>query len=117
MKTWLVVAMMLGSTVDAMAVESYGDYRDYFDAKPAAVERTPRRASGTTHPLDTRRPGQEGRAEMYRYDDGGIGRTPDVRARSWDGLVRRRRALARDGGVAGRRHRARARSYRSVRHQ
>ncbi|WP_342108660.1 hypothetical protein [Methylobacterium sp. SI9] len=85
MKTWLVVAMMLGSTVDAMAVESYGDYRDYFDAKPAAVERTPRRASGTTHPLDTRRPGQEGRAEMYRYDDGGIGRTPDVRARSWDG--------------------------------
>lgn len=85
MKTLLAAAMVFGSTAGAMAVEPYGDYRDYFDAKPVVAERAPRHASKKAYPVDMRRHGRGDRVEMYRYDDGGIGRTPDVRPRSWDG--------------------------------
>jgi hypothetical protein len=85
MKTIFAVAMLFGSTFSAVAAESYGDYRDYFDAKAAVVERAPRRAPEKARSIDLRRHGQEERVEMYRYDDGAIGRTPDVRPRSWDG--------------------------------
>lgn len=85
MKTLLAAAIMFGSTVGALAGESYGDYRDYFDAKPVVAEHAPRRASKKAYPVDTRRHGHDERVQMYRYDEGRIGRTPDVRPRSWDG--------------------------------
>ena len=85
MKTLLAAALLFGSTVGAAAVESYGDYQDYFDAKPPIMRHAPRRPVQKTYPIDLRRHGKGNRVEMYRYDDGGIGRTPDVRPRSWDG--------------------------------
>ncbi|MCJ2015849.1 hypothetical protein MKK84_00140 [Methylobacterium sp. E-065] len=85
MKTLLAAVLMLGSTVGAMAGESYGVYRDYFDMKPAPIKRAPRSASQTPGPVDRRGQTKGDRVEMYRYDDGAFGRTPDVRPRSWDG--------------------------------
>ncbi|WP_267428250.1 hypothetical protein [Methylobacterium sp. GC_Met_2] len=85
MKMLLAVAMVFGSTVSALAGEAYGDYRDYFEAKPATIKRAPRSASETTDPVDRRGQTEGDRVEMYRYGDDGIGRTPDVRPRSWDG--------------------------------
>ncbi|MEE7505412.1 hypothetical protein ACLBXO_25415 [Methylobacterium sp. C33D] len=90
MKTLLAAALLLGSTVGAEAVEAYGDYRDYFDArpviaKPVIAKRAPRSASAKTDAAGGRRPADGDRVEMYRYDDGGVGRTPDLRPRSWDG--------------------------------
>ncbi|MCJ2088684.1 hypothetical protein MKK88_22280 [Methylobacterium sp. E-005] len=85
MKTLVAAAALLGSHVGALAVESYGDYRNYFDAKPAVVEHAPRSASRKRYGIDPRRHGTGDRVEMYRYDDGAFGRTPDLRPRSWDG--------------------------------
>ena len=85
MRTLLAAAMLFGSTAGAMAVEPVGDYRDYFDTKPVLVKRAPRRTSMKTYPVDMRRHAKGDRVEMYRYDDGGIGKTPDLRPRSWDG--------------------------------
>ncbi|MGU3418290.1 hypothetical protein [Methylobacterium sp. D54C] len=59
MKVLLAVAMLFGSTVGALAVESYADYRDYFDAKPVIASRAPRSVSERTYSVDTRRPGDE----------------------------------------------------------
>jgi len=85
MKVLLAAAVLFVSTVGATALESYGDYRDYFDTPPAPVKRTPRSAPEKAYPIDRRRHAKDHRVEMYRYDEGGIGRTPDVRPRSWDG--------------------------------
>ncbi len=91
MKTLLAVALFFGSTVGAMAVESYGDYRDYFDAKPVTVKRAPRSASKKTTPVDittdlsaVRRPADSNRSGMYSYDTGSK-LIADVRPRNWDG--------------------------------
>jgi hypothetical protein len=59
MKVLLAVAMLFGSTVGALAVESYADYRDYFDAKTVIASRAPRSVSERTYSVDTRRPGDE----------------------------------------------------------
>lgn len=85
MKTILAIMIVFGSGAGAMAVESYGDYRDYYEAEPVIVERAPHRASKKTYPIDRRRYGKAERVEMYSYDNGSFGRTPDVRPRSWDG--------------------------------
>ncbi|KZC01059.1 hypothetical protein AU375_02677 [Methylobacterium radiotolerans] len=59
MKALLAAAMFFGSTVGALAVESYADYRDYFDAKPVVRSRAPCSVSDGTYGVDTRRPGDE----------------------------------------------------------
>ncbi|SDN77574.1 hypothetical protein SAMN05216360_11158 [Methylobacterium phyllostachyos] len=99
MKALLAAAMVFGSTAGAMADESYGDYRDYFDAKPATVASAPRRAPKMTYPIDMRRLGPADRVERYGYENGGTGRTADVRPRSWDGgyVPMDPRAASRDG--------------------
>lgn len=91
MKTLLAAALLLGSTVGAMAVEAYGDYRDYFDSKPGTVKRTPSVGSKKTAPIDiatdlnaVQRPANGNRSEMYRYDNGSR-LIADVRPRNWDG--------------------------------
>ncbi|WP_426314160.1 hypothetical protein ACN9MF_24215 [Methylobacterium fujisawaense] len=91
MKTLLAVALFLGSTVGAMAVESYGDYRDYFDAKLVTVKRAPSVGSKKKAPIDiatdlsaVRHPANGNRCEMYRYDNGSR-LIADVRPRNWDG--------------------------------
>lgn len=85
MKTLLAATMLFGSTVGAMALGPYGNYRDSSDAKPAIEKRAPRGGSETAFPIDRRRHGKGDRVETYRYDDGGSGRSPDLRPRSWDG--------------------------------
>ena len=55
MKMLAAAAVFLGSTVGAMATESYTDYRDYFDATPAAAVRVPRGDARTMYGVDTRR--------------------------------------------------------------
>lgn len=91
MKTLLAAAILLGSTVGALAVESYGDYRDYFDAKPVTVKRAPSSVSRKTAPVDiahdlsaVRRPADGSRNGMYSYDTGSK-LIADVRPRNWDG--------------------------------
>ncbi|MGU3545038.1 hypothetical protein [Methylobacterium sp. A52T] len=59
MKALLAAAMFFGSTIGALAVDSYADYRGYFDAKPDVTDRAPRGASDGTYGVDTRRPGDE----------------------------------------------------------
>ncbi|MEE7450457.1 hypothetical protein MRF4_23100 [Methylobacterium radiotolerans] len=59
MRTLLVAAIFFGSTVGAMAVESYTDYRDYFDANSIVTDRAARGVSRKMYDIDTR-----------RYDDG-----------------------------------------------
>lgn len=91
MKTLLAAAILLGSTVGAMAVESYGDYRDYFDAKPVTAKRAPRSASQKMAPIDittdlsaVRRRADGDHREMYRYETGSR-LIADMRPRNWDG--------------------------------
>jgi hypothetical protein len=59
MKALFAAALFFGSTAGAMAVESYSDYRDYFDAKPAAADRASPRGfktkAYTADDVDTRR--------------------------------------------------------------
>ncbi|SFM68203.1 hypothetical protein [Methylobacterium pseudosasicola] len=40
MKTLFAVAILCGSTIGAMAADSYSDYRTYFDEKPVSSDRT-----------------------------------------------------------------------------
>jgi hypothetical protein len=75
MKTLFAAVLLFGSNVGAMAVESYADYRDDFDAKAMIVERAPRRGSEKAYRVDTR-----------RYDEGNSAPTTrDLRPRNWDG--------------------------------
>ncbi|KTS04226.1 hypothetical protein SB2_02415 [Methylobacterium radiotolerans] len=91
MKNLLAAAILLGSTVGATAVESYGDYRDYFDTKSVTVKRAPSRGFKKTAPVDiaadlsaVRRPTKGNRGGMYRYDHGSR-LIADMRPRNWDG--------------------------------
>jgi hypothetical protein len=55
MRTLFAAAVFFGSTVGAMAVESFTDYRAYFDAKPAFAVPIARSDAKTTYGVDTRR--------------------------------------------------------------
>ncbi|XYD07582.1 hypothetical protein R1A27_21070 [Methylobacterium sp. NMS12] len=59
MKTLIAAAAFFGSTVGALAGDLYADYRDYFDAKPAAADHAQRGVSKRTYGVDTRRPGDD----------------------------------------------------------
>ncbi len=85
MKILLAAAPVFGSTVGVIAGASCGDYRDCFDMKPMTVVRAPRSATAKTYPVDRRCNGNGARDEMHLDDDGGFGRTPDVRPRSGHG--------------------------------
>lgn len=84
MKTLLAAAMLFGSTVGALAVESYGDYRDYFDAKPVTMKRAPCSVSDKTYPVDMRRHADGDRSERYVWDND-LKPMSNQRSRSWDG--------------------------------
>ena len=55
MRALFAAAVLFGSTVGAMAVESYTDYRDYFDARPAFAVPVARSNAKATYGVDTRR--------------------------------------------------------------
>ncbi|RUP13940.1 MAG: hypothetical protein EKK43_14280 [Methylobacterium sp.] len=67
MKTLLAAAMFFGPTVGALAADSYADYRDYFDAKPAVADHAPRGGAKKTYGVDTRRPGDDRTAKSATH--------------------------------------------------
>ena len=70
MRTVFAVAILVGSTIGAMASDGYGNYRSYFDEKPAAGDRTKLKSTKTKrHPIED--------VDTRRYDDGVATTNPD----------------------------------------
>ena len=103
MRTVFAVAILVGSTIGAMAADGYGNYRSYFDEKPAAGDRTKLKSTKTKrHPIED--------VDTRRYDDGVATTNPDNlklgyrnRAAPWlsVAVLHRRRTFLRRAVLSG----------------